>query len=696
MIRRKRANRSIATSTIDVKAPPWLPARRRLIATILCCTGVAWLAGPAGHLLVLLPFLLLGPGYLLERLLRPFPRPTPFLLPPIWVGLSLSVIALLYEWATAFGLALTLPVLVLLAIACALGCIARLWWGNAGRAEARAHIGGWWLALVAVLVFTAWTRVYEVRDLALPNWVDPVHHALLIRVAAERGLAPLDLRPYLPIVELPYHWGYHVFVATLMRLAQAELPAAMLWSGQALNVLQALAAASFAAYLWRRAAAGVVAAIIVGLVSIMPAYYVSWGRYTQLTGLLLVAPIAACWLELLRKPSRRLVATLAILLAGLSLIHFIVLLFTLMFMAMSGALWLLRAEKIELRAGVLAAAAAAVLALGMALPWMLVLAQQKLVSTPEGSALPLVGGGTFNALDMNLVWAGQNRWLIAGALAAALWGIRRHQRAALEQIGWVAALVASANPWLALYVLPVAGGALGLWAALRRRWLLMLLGLLLVLANSRLLRLPYLSLLTNEAVVISLFLPMGVLIGGAAAWGWDALAAPRRAWARGLAVLLVAGVATWGGWNLRDVVNPSTVLVGAGDVAALEWAAANTPADARFLVNTAGWLRTGRGSDAGWWLLPLAGRWVSAPPVIYDYAPPAFANAARARNAVVSRFKAGDEQELYALIDRERITYVFLGTHGGPLSAAAFPASAGFDKVYERDGATIFAVHRAK
>jgi hypothetical protein len=645
---------------------------------------------------VLLPFLLLGPGYLIEGFLRPFSHPTPFLRPSIWVGLSLSVIALLYEWATALSFALTLPVLVLLALTCGLGCVARLWLGKAGQTEVRAYIGGWKLALAAVLAFTAWTRVYEVRNLALPNWVDSVHHALLIRVVAERGLAPLDLRPYLPIVELPYHWGYHVFVATLMRLAQAEIPAAMLWSGQALNVLQALAAASFAAYLWRRPAAGVVAAIVVGLVSIMPAYYVSWGRYTQLTGLLLVAPIAACWLELLRRPSRRLAATLAILLAGLSLIHFIVLLFTVMFLAVSGVFWLLRAEQAEVRAGILAAATAAALALGLSLPWMLVLVRQKLASTPDGSVLPLVGGGTFNALDTSLLWAGQNRLLVAGALLAALWGIRRHQRAALEQIVWVAALVMSANPWFALYVLPVAGGSLALWAALRRRWLLMLPGLVFVLVNPWLLRLPYLSLLTNEAVVISLFLPMGVLIGGAAAWGWDALAGPRRAWARGLAVLLVAGVATWGGWNLRDVVNPSTVLVGAGDVAALEWAAANTPADARFLVNTTGWLRTGRGSDAGWWLLPLAGRWVSAPPVIYDYAPPAFASAARARNAVVSRFKAGDEQELYALIDRERITYVFLGTHGGPLSAAAFPASAGFEKVYERDGATIFVVRRAK
>ena len=85
-----------------------------------------------------------------------------------------------------------------------------------------------------------------------------------------------------------------------MRLASLDLPWAMLWTGQALNALHALAAAGLAAYLWRRPLAGVVAALVVGLLAIFPAYYVSWGRYTQLTGLLLLPPLMIVWLELLK------------------------------------------------------------------------------------------------------------------------------------------------------------------------------------------------------------------------------------------------------------------------------------------------------------------------------------------------------------------------------------------------------------
>lgn len=687
----KSASKCIATSTIAASARAVFSAQRCLVLVAVCCAAVAWLAGPLGRMLVALPLLLFGPGFLLERTLRPIAHPSPYLLPPFWLGLSLSAIALLYQWITAIGLSLTNPVLTLLVLGCGLGVIVQLWHAGA-TASVRLRLDPWMLALVAVLALTIWTRVEEVRALVLPNWVDSVHHALMIRVAAERGQAPLDLRPYLPITELPYHWGYHVFVATLLRLAGSSLPQTMLWSGQALNVLHVLTVAGLAVYLWRRPMAGIAAAITVGLISIMPAYYVSWGRYTQLTGLLLVAPIAIAWLELLRAPHWRLVTTLALLLAGLSLIHFIVLLYALMFLAASGSIWLVRGDRVGW-ASIRAAGSSAGLALLITAPWLLVLVRRKLLPNTDASALPLLGGGTFNALDLNLLWAGQNRLLIALALAVALWAIWRRRAVAAMLLGWLGLLIMSANPWMVLYLLPAAGGALALSLVQRRRWGWAAASASLLLLNPAFVKLPYLSLLTNEAVVISLFLPLGLLIGGGAAWLWDALA-PRPIWGRVLVALALAALACWGSWKLRDVVNPRTVLARPGDVSAIEWVATHTAPDARFLVNTAGWLRTGRGSDGGWWILPLTGRWVSAPPVIYDYAAPAYVQAVRARNAIVSGFKPGREQQLYDMIDREQITYVYLSSADGPLTPSAFPAAAGFEQVYARDGVSIFAVHR--
>src|SRR5687768_6634559 len=109
---------------------------RALLVAVVCCAAVAWLAGPSGRLPVVLPLLLFGPGYLFEHALRPIARPSAFLRPTLWLGLSLSLIALLYEWITVLGLALAGPVLAALAGACGLGV---LWcvWQDQGDKETR-------------------------------------------------------------------------------------------------------------------------------------------------------------------------------------------------------------------------------------------------------------------------------------------------------------------------------------------------------------------------------------------------------------------------------------------------------------------------------------------------------------------------------------------------------------------------------
>jgi hypothetical protein len=700
---------------------------------------------------------------LLERALLASIYLPPFARPTLWLGLSLSVIALAYEWATLFGISLAPPVLALLAILCGLAVIRQLWTDDRRWTmddyfdEPPNRLSSivrrpWLLALLAILALTSWTRISEIRDLALPNWVDSVHHALMIRVAAEHGQAPLSLRPYLPVDQLPYHWGYHVLVAAAMQLSSLDLPQAMLVSGQALNVLHGLAAAGLAAYLWRRPLAGIVAALVVGLLSIFPAYYVSWGRYTQLTGLLLLPPLMIVWLELLnspkhqeprtknqeprtgepenREPRQLAISTdnrqsaicnlqsaivLALLLAGLSLIHFIVLIFGLCFMGVSGIAWALRARQMQWRLA-WAVAGSAGLALVLAGPWLWLLAVRALLRSGAGQTPALLGQGDFYKLDPALLWAGNNRMLIALALAAALWGIRRRTRPATVLLAWVAALCVLANPWLALYMLPALGAALLAWSAARRRLLPVLGAGALLLFNPLLIgKLPFIAIFSIETVVISLFLPIGVLLGGGAVWIWEWMETSRQGGreigARSISlsphllvsrlgrIVFVAGLsilALWGARDLRTVVNPATVLAAPADVAAIVWVAAHTPPDARFLINAAPWLGTGRGADGGWWLLPLAGRWTSTPPALYDYGPAEYVRQTRARTQQLLNFSPGQEQALYQLIDRDQITYIYLGPDPKPITPASFPANQGFERVYDQGGVTIFAVHRAR
>lgn len=674
---------------------------RRALAALIVCAGVAWLAGPPGRLLVVALLLLFAPGYLIERALPIDRAPPAFARPALWLGLSLSAIALLYEWATAAGLALTTPLLAGLALLCGAGAIWRIVRDSA-RAEAgaaRRPIVGWAaLGLLAVFALTLWTRFAQIADLALPAWVDSVHHALMIRVAAERGMAPYSLRPYLPVDQLPYHWGYHVFMAATIQLSGAPLGQAMLWVGQLLNALHALAIAALAVYLWRRPLAGVAAAIIAGLISIMPAYYVSWGRYTQLTGLLLVAPLLIAWRAGLRERSRSQLILSAVLLAGLSLIHVRVLVFALCLLAADTLAWALAARPADVRAGLRFAGLAGGLALTLAAPWLAIIAQRTLlpaVARPQG----LLGEPGYNGLNESLLWAGQNRVLIALALVIALAGLLRRSRTAVVMVGWVAALLLLANPWMIAYLLPAGGALLLLWGLRMRKVVAALGGAALLLLNPALVSFPYFWLITNDAVDISLFVPIGVLIGGGVCWvaDWLARAAPQTR--PRLAQWVVAGAlaiaALWGAWDMRSVVNPATVLATRADVAAIEWAGAHTPADARFLINAVPWLSgVDRGTDGGWWLMPLAGRWTSTPPVLFTYGAPGDVAAARDLSSAVAGFQPGQERQLYDLIERAQIGYIYLGPRPGPLTPATFAGNPAFAKVYERDGVTILAVLR--
>jgi hypothetical protein len=499
-------------------------------------------------------------------------------------------------------------------------------------------------------------------------------------------------------------------MAAVIQLTGLALGQAMLWVGQILNMLQALAVAALAAHLWRRPLAGVVAALVVGLLSIMPAYYLSWGRYTQLTGLLIMPPLAIAWRELLRAPSRGRMACLAVLLSGLSLVHFRVLVFALVYMATSGAIWAFAAggsgqslrlglrlslmrprglpnssgETATLRIRLGYTAVAAALALALAAPWLWLLMRRLLLPAFDRPS-DLVGNDNYNALTDGLLWAGHNRILLALALAAALWGLARRRHAAAEQTLWVAAIALLANPTL--------------------------------------LGLPHIWLITNDVLVISLFLPAGVLIGGGACWLVETLerhlvvSSPRfvvsseasadyrlpttnyRQRFRQILlytgiIIALAGLALRGAWELRSVVNPDTILATEADVAAIAWAAEHTPADARFLINATPWLRSYRGTDGGWWLLPLAGRWASTPPVLYIYGPPDDVREAREVGGIVAGFHQGQEQQISQLIEHERITYVYLGKRAGPLSLKTFADNPIYTKVYERDGVSILAVNR--
>lgn len=573
------------------------------------------------------------------------------------IGLSLSLIPIVYLWSTWAGVPIRSAIVHLALGGCLIIVLALSRRVLAKTPSLTPNAVIWHLVIAASTALTFWLRVEQIRDLSLPVWVDSLHHTLLVRVSIEQGAAPLSLRPYLPVDGLTYHWGYHVAIATMAQAANLRtpeaLPALILWSGQTLSALAVPAYAALAMRLWKRPIAGAAAGLVVGLASVMPAYYVSWGRYTLLTGMLMLPAVLLTLNTVRQQPKPRSIILLAILLAGLSLVHFVV--FTLTLAACS-ALWLTHIGHMTGRQRLAVWLGSATIgALALTAPWIVLLASRALPGTGS-SAMHIAGNAGYNALPLELLWAGTNRMLLAlGGIGAmlALWQ-RRHAAAWL--IIWCATAVLLANP-------VVVG-------------------------------LPYLSFITNEMLTITMFAPLALLIAGGAAAidAWGAHTDWRRYawWIGGLA--LAAGIALWGTNHWRSIVRPDTVLAGRADLAAIAWVAHATPPEARFVVGTTGWLYdVDRGADGGWWLLPLAGRQVSTPPVIYNYGAPADVAAIKRDTSWLRNHGSSASAEELAAFMRERgYTHVYTSKRPGALRAETLHGTPWFACVYDEGGVAIF------
>ncbi|NOK62442.1 MAG: hypothetical protein GFH27_549293n176 [Chloroflexi bacterium AL-W] len=702
-----------------------MTATRTLLITIICWSAIAWFAGPPGQLLVVLPLLLFTPGYLATRALRLEMPSGLFIQPALWISLSLSIIALLYQWTTVLGIVLSTPVLMMVTALCALGAVWQIWRAASPPANRLAFIAHApttvdnpqatlsttissylpQILLLTIFGLTLWMRFVQITDLALPSWVDSVHHALIVRVAAEQGAVPYSLRPYMDVDTMVYHWGYHVFTAVTMQLSNIALPQAILWGGQVLNALHVLTCAALAAYLWRRPTAGVVAGLIVGLISLMPAYYVSWGRYTQLTGLLLLPPLIIAWHRALHTRTINWYGCVAILLAGLSCIHFRVTVFALTFMTVIGIIWLTQRGWTTLRSHSTPILFSAGLTTALALPWLIVLGGHLLRAIDQTGYI--VTEASYNSINTNLLWSGQNPLLVTLALVGSLWGIKRRSLVVVAIVGWFAGLIVLSNLWLATYFAPALGVVVLLISLQHRRWLIATCGGVLFFFNPWLVSIPASWLINNDSIMIILFIPAALLISGGVCWLFDSLYTwytqtgiallPTETAMRAIGGVALVAVTIWGIRDLQGpssgVVNNNTIIATSADVAAIDWVAENTPSDARFLINATTWLPgADRGIDGGWWIMPLTGRWTSAPPLLYSYGTYEYAVEIQERNRAIIDFQPDQFEQLEQLIEQNNVTHIYLGRALGSLTPEAFEGRKGFTTVYTQNGITILAV----
>jgi hypothetical protein len=394
----------------------------------------------------------------------------------------------------------------------------------------------------------------------------------------------------------------------------------------------------------------------------MPAYYVSWGRYTHLAGLLILPAAPALVRTLFDQEStspRRVLFLAVIAVSGLILVHYRVAAFlALLLIAMVLSRFPIHLQRLKsmTRQSIKVAGALGGGALLLTFPWL----------------LPTLNRHIFPALSP------------AQAVPNELFG----------DFSW-----GILTTGFGLHSLWLAGLGLLLSLVLRRRFVIALIlwtASLFLLANLGALGLPGSWLVNNTSVQISLFLPIS-LSGGYFLSTLLHISPPflPHPLIKGVRTVFIAGVLVFGFLGMRHlvtIINPSTILVREGDLAAMQWIRDHVPPDETVLINSFNWgYGVYAGSDGGFWISPLTGRQTMPPPVLYGLENPERVRAitSLSRQAVES---GSSPPELWELMQANDLKYVFIGVRGGAFSANALFESPLFRLVYSDNGVSIFQI----
>lgn len=570
-------------------------------------------------------------------------------------GLSLG------EWAVFLGFTnlLDIPISPVTAVSLFLFCwAAGLWlqkpWRHVSKDLFRVK---WdrmalWAILVIGFVFSLWSIRHEVAGLGS----DSYHHTLITQMIMDQGRLPQDYGSYLPIISFRYHYGFHALAAFLGWVSGIPARLLLLVLGKILVSLCAAAVALLTEIISGRRLAGLMAAVIVGVTSVLPAYMLTWGRYTQLAGLIILALFLIffwLWLKQDFKPGG--IPALAILAAGMGLTHY-----RIVAMAAVGALVLVLAQglghyrwgdwkRIAGRGFLLM-----LVVLGLTAPWLLHLALTSQVGFPVVAAERTDNYFSLSRFSPELKQYPTNIPLLALTALAMLSGWIRRNRVTI-----------GLTLWFIILMLP-----------------------------SR-----YILLMDTTSVFISIFLPAAVMIGQEGMNLVD-LCVRRLGRSRlqpGFAAAIILLLLLGGlGANLAyPVVNDG--LLHQPDLPAMDFIRQETPADAYFMVNMFHFPFSETliaGSDAGAWIPLLAARRVTLPVLnfyIERLSDPTWADRLGRLDQLNGDITSAAGVEL---LRAEGITHVYIGDRGGVLQPVQLLASPDFELIYQDQTVYIFKLRR--
>jgi hypothetical protein len=601
------------------------------------------------------------------------------------IGISISITALLALFAFIFNWSLSSIILIVFYILLFPPAIwaMRHWWLELGSGEETTSllnesprnektknylIGNWqnfshkklrYIILVLIFLSALLWRFYQIRDIVLPLWVDSIHHVQIVRLIIENGGLPNTFEPYMP-VPFYYHFAFHALAAVYAFLARLSPQDAVLYLGQVLNAAIVLAVYRLGKSLWgdwRRAA---LSSLLVAFVTQMPAYYVSWGRYTLLMGMLLLPLAMALALDIINKGARfsRLIS-LSVVTAGLLLSHYYAGLLLALFLIILGAQSLIvdvKHKNFSRWESWLPLLLASVAGFLLASPWLF-----RMWGFAQAGVKVVTIQPTIEAIER----------LYFPDYFNYLWRLLGPDRNHL--------LLLIALPGLIISLLHYRTRAFGVWT--------IILGILSFPVG------VYLAPFRPDHAVIVLFLPTAMMVAELfiSAIDWSPIKQFTSV-KSALVIILFGALIMWGIWGTRSLVNSTTILATHTDLAAINWIKSNLPQEARFLINVAHWqYGSYRGVDGGWWITPLSGRMTSLPNALSAMGSAEYVQQVNQSAVKVSQIE-GCTLEFWEMVRESRLTHIYLTQTQGSIRPDHLDECSGVELIYDVNGVYLFRI----
>ena len=509
----------------------------------------------------------------------------------------------------------------------------------------------WLFALIGLVIALVW-RFWQARELVLPNWVDSQHHVLIIRKMIEFGGLPSTLEPYLP-GPFYYHFGFHAVGALFSVLSGLDPAASVLMLGQVINACVGLAVYALAKQLSKDWRIGLLAAVFVTFVTKMPGYYLTWGRYTLLIGVILL-PVAIA--EAIRAFEENdkwwKLAGLSLLTAGTLLSHYFTAFLFVLFLAVLGVQWLVETLKAKSAnwKPIASVAIASFVGLVLASRWYYrIFVYSNAASRPVFQVMePEISKTAWDYLYY-LIGPISGYIVIGIGLIGLLWSVFVTKKAHFQ--GWALLVLFFALP-----------------------------------TGLRLMNFRY------DYFALVVFIPVAII----GAFGIVLLFGKlikQKSLASLIILLIGLALGTSGAWQNERAVNSETILATQSDLEALEWIETHTPEDARFFVNTTNWgFSIHRGVDGGGWILPLTGRWSLAPTIFY----PMIAGEDFVQSVADQGMRAstitdcGDD--FWLLVNDANLKYLYIKEGFGGLQPDALISCDGVDQLINIEDVHIYLI----